>query len=422
MVTSNRRPSYRVLVYSHDSAGLGHLRRCHAIAHALVARHKDLNVLILTSSPIIGRFRFQPRVDFVRLPGVAKLRRGDHVSLSLDIDLPDVLALRASIIEHTAEAFRPHLFLVDGQPLGLLGELRRTLGLLKRRRDCRLVLGRHDVGEERPAPAGPRGRAPVGPALERLYDHVWIYGLPEVHDPVGARGIPPKKAPRMSFTGYLGREPRPDTPIPYEVAAMARKGPFLLVTAGGGSDGAELIDAVLSAHERFDERLPWPSLVVYGPFLPARLRAAFEQRAARLGRVTTLAFHEHLENVMEKAAAVVCLGGYNTFCEVLSLGKRTLIVPRRAAQLQRAEAARKLGLARMLHPDHLSPETLVEALIQLRVQPQPATHRIPGLLGGLTQITETVGRWRLDGKNSRSGQPRQNAAPQKLDRPHGKRG
>ena len=27
---------YRVLIYSHDSFGLGHLRRCRAIAHALV--------------------------------------------------------------------------------------------------------------------------------------------------------------------------------------------------------------------------------------------------------------------------------------------------------------------------------------------------------------------------------------------------
>ena len=85
--------------------------------------------------------------------------------------------------------------------------------------------GSHDVGEELSAPTGPRGRAPIGPALERLYDHVWIYGLQEVHDPVRARGVPPK-SPRISFTGYLGREPRPDVPIPYEVAALARKGPF----------------------------------------------------------------------------------------------------------------------------------------------------------------------------------------------------
>ena len=124
---------YRVLVYSHDAFGLGQLRRCRAIAHALVAHHEGLNVLILTGSPIIGRFRFRPRVDFVRLPGIVRLRTGECASLSLEMDLTDTVALRASIVEHTARVFRPHLVLVDGKPLGLLGEAQRTLRALKRR-------------------------------------------------------------------------------------------------------------------------------------------------------------------------------------------------------------------------------------------------------------------------------------------------
>src|SRR6266508_2051001 len=94
--------SYRVLIYSHDSFGLGHLRRCRAIAHALVEQHKKLNVLILSGSPIIGRFSFRARVDFVRVPGIIKLRNGDYTSLSLDVNVEHTLALRASIIEHTA--------------------------------------------------------------------------------------------------------------------------------------------------------------------------------------------------------------------------------------------------------------------------------------------------------------------------------
>jgi predicted glycosyltransferase len=404
MVSGPRAP-YRVLMYSHDSFGLGQLRRCHAIAHALVARHQDLNVLILTGSPIIGRFRFRARVDFVRLPGVVKLRSGACASLSLEMDIADTLALRASIIEHTARVFRPHLFVVDETPLGLLGEAQGTLRLLKRR-GCRLVLGLHDVmdgstmltEEERPKR--------ILPGLDRLYKHVWMYGLPEVYDSGRGQGPPSRGRPRMVFTGYLGREPQPDVALPYEVTALAQRGPFLLVTPGGGSDGAELIHTVLTAHERFDAQLPWPSLIVYGPFLSARHRTAFEQRAARLDRVTTLVFHEHLENLMEKAAAVVCSGGYNTFCEALSLGKRCLIVPRetpRGGQLLRAEAARKLGLVHVLHPDQLSPETLAEALTQLRVQSPPAMDRIPGLLGGLPQISAIVGQWRSDGRLTSGG-------------------
>src|SRR5581483_6036249 len=102
----------RILIYSHDTMGLGHLRRCRAIAHALVERDKDLAVLILSGSPIIGSFDFKARVDFVRMPGVIKLRNGEYTSLNLHIDIEETLALRASIVKHTAEIFDPDLFIV----------------------------------------------------------------------------------------------------------------------------------------------------------------------------------------------------------------------------------------------------------------------------------------------------------------------
>lgn len=389
---------YRVLIYSHDSFGLGHLRRCRAIAQALVEGHKKLNVLILSGSPIIGRFSFPARVDFVRVPGIIKLRNGDYTSLNLHVNIEHTLALRASIIEHTAQAFDPHLFLVDKEPWGLLGEARKTLWMLKRRGRCRLVLGLRDIMDEPELLAEEWQRKQVMPALERLYDHIWVYGLPQIYDPVRAYRFPPEVAAKTVFTGYLRRKPQPESRLPLEVAATLQNGPFLLVTPGGGGDGAELVDAAISAYERFDGRLPWPALVVYGPFLPAHRRDAFERRAARLRRVTTLTFHEHLENLMEKAAAVVCLGGYNTFCEILSLNKRCIIVPRvtpRAEQLLRANAARQLGLVQVLYPDRLTPETLAEAVTHLPEQPLPASHPIPGLLHGLRHINATVARWRV---------------------------
>jgi predicted glycosyltransferase len=395
--TPRHSSSYRVLIYSHDSFGLGHLRRCRAIAHALVGHHKKLNVLILSGSPIIGRFSFRARVDFVRVPGIIKLRNGDYTSLNLDIDIHHTLALRASIIEHTAQVFDPHLFLVDKEPLGLLGEVARTLRILKRRGGCRLVLGLRDIMDDPDSLAQEWRRKGVIPALQRLYDHIWVYGLRQIYDPVRAYGFPAAVADKTAFTGYLRREPNPEVALPPGLADRLDGREYLLITSGGGGDGAELVEAALSAYERFDARLPWPALIVYGPFLPARQRAAFERRAARLPRVTTLIFHEHLENLMEKAAAVVCLGGYNTFCEVLSLNKRSLIVPRvtpRAEQLLRADAARELGLVRMLHPGKLSAETLAEAIMELPDQPPPASHRIPGLLRGLTYINATVARWR----------------------------
>ncbi|WP_346432943.1 hypothetical protein [Breoghania sp.] len=122
----------KILIYSHDSFGLGHLRRCRAIAHSLVGRISELSVLILSGSPIIGSFDFRARVDFVRIPGVIKLRNGEYTSLNLHIDIEQTLAIRSSIIEHTAQVYAPDIFLVDKEPTGLRGEVLPTLESLKK--------------------------------------------------------------------------------------------------------------------------------------------------------------------------------------------------------------------------------------------------------------------------------------------------
>src|SRR4051794_38733522 len=63
----------RMLIYSHDSFGLGHLRRCRAIAQSLAAYRDDISVLIVAGSPLVGSFSFAPNVDFIRVPGVVKV-------------------------------------------------------------------------------------------------------------------------------------------------------------------------------------------------------------------------------------------------------------------------------------------------------------------------------------------------------------
>ena len=79
----------------------------------------------------------------VKIPSIIKLRNGEYTSLSLNLDIDQTIALRASIIQHTAEVFQPHFLLVDKEPLGLRGEVRETLEKLKRQ-GIHLVLGLRD--------------------------------------------------------------------------------------------------------------------------------------------------------------------------------------------------------------------------------------------------------------------------------------
>jgi predicted glycosyltransferase len=390
------RTDRRVLIYSHDTMGLGHLRRCRTIAHALVEADKDLSVLILSGSPIIGSFDFKARVDFVRIPGVIKLRNGEYTSLNLHIDIAQTLAIRASIIRHTAEAFDPDLFIVDKEPLGLRGEVAETLHFLKRR-GVPLVLGLRDVMDD-PALLEPEWRRKKAlPALRELYDDIWVYGLPQICDPLAGLAIPQSVRKKMSYTGYLKRVIPQGNPRSTVEHAQAREQPYVLVTTGGGGDGDALIDWVLRAYESGAE-LPHRALLVLGPFMQSEKQSEFIERAARIGKhVEAITFDAHLEQLITRAAGVVAMGGYNTFCEILSFDKPAVIVPRIAPRLEqyiRAERAEYVGLTRMLPDDGIRDTgKMVEALRGLADQNPPSAAVIPGLLDGLENVERLMARW-----------------------------
>src|SRR5215213_262197 len=113
----HRRPeAARVLLYSHDTFGLGHLRRSRAIANALVEEWPDASVVIISGSPVIGNFEFGSGVDYIRIPGVTKLPDGDYRSLNLNVSLDEAVALRQALILRSAEMFRPNVMIVDKEP------------------------------------------------------------------------------------------------------------------------------------------------------------------------------------------------------------------------------------------------------------------------------------------------------------------
>ncbi len=388
---NRRRDHSRVLLYSHDTFGLGHLRRTRAIAHALVKRNKNLSALILTGSPIIGSFDFKSRVDFVRIPGVIKLRNGEYTPLKLHIDIEETLTLRETIIKNTADAFDPDLFIVDKEPLGLHGEVASTLEMLKAR-GTPLVLGLRDVMDD-PDLLGPEWkRKNVMPALENLYDQIWVYGLPQIHEPLKGLDIPPSVMKKITYTGYLRRKVPEYLALHPQVTKITT--PYILVTPGGGGDGENMIDWVIRAYESKAD-IPYPALIVLGPFMPTEKQSEFMQRIEHLDNVEVITFEAHMESLMANAIGVVDMGGYNTFCEILSLDKSSIIIPRTKQRLEqyiRASRADDLGLLSMLEDNgsddnsERDVKTMITALCHLPQQQKPSKIVMPGLLSGLDNM------------------------------------
>ncbi|MCA0305676.1 MAG: hypothetical protein LCH95_25035 [Proteobacteria bacterium] len=384
--------SKRVLLYSHDSFGLGHVSRCRTIANALVAADPTVSVLIVSGSPVIGSYEFRSGIDFVRIPGVVKQIDGNYDSANLRVGVEHTMEMRTRIIRDTADIYRPDLFIVDKEPTGLRGEVVPTLHLLKER-GTPLVLGLRDVMDEPEALRKEWERKSVVPALRDLYDEIWIYGLPQINKPLTGIEVPPSVRHKMVYTGYLRRDLPLHADVPHEVDELDV--PFILVTPGGGGDGEDLVDWVLSAYES-DPHIPYGAVIVFGPFMSAAARENFKERSSKFRNIRTLTFTNNLGALMQRAAGVVAMGGYNTFCEILSFDKKAIIVPRtrpRQEQLIRARAARNVGLVEMLDADRgRDPLDMATALRQLPQQGLPSDVVVPGLLDGLPNV------WRLVAK------------------------
>ena len=391
MLTGSR--SKRVLLYSHDSYGLGHVSRCRTIANAIVGADSSISVLIISGSAVIGSYEFRSGIDFVRIPGVVKqIDTGEYDSANLRLNVEHTLEMRTRIIRDTADIYRPDLFIVDKEPTGLRGEVEPTLRMLKDR-GTPIVMGLRDVMDDPEQLAKEWDRKKIVPALRDLYDEIWIYGLPQINKPLQGIVVPPSVRHKMVYTGYLRRELPLHTDVPHEGDEI--DGPFILVTPGGGGDGVDLVDWVLSAYES-DPHIPYGAVIVFGPFMASAARESLKERAAKFPNIRTLTFTNNLGALMKQAAGVVAMGGYNTFCEILSFDKKALIVPRtrpRQEQLIRTRAARNLGLMEMLDADNgRLPQFMATALRQLPQQRAPSDVVVPGLLDGLPNVIKLVAR------------------------------
>ncbi|MGH3937433.1 MAG: glycosyltransferase family protein [Pseudonocardiaceae bacterium] len=343
----------RVVLYGHDTMGLGHLRRNLVLAAALRTGPRRPQILIVSSVPESGRFPLPDGVDLLVLPGVGKRKDGTYGSRRLEVPLADLVALRRDVLTAALSSFAPDLVVVDKIALGFGGELEPVLPRL-RAAGARLVLGLRDVLDGPAAAAAEWSTLRTTEALRAYYHEAWIYGDRRVSDLAEDCRVPFSVRHIFRYTGFLAR----DRPVTLAGAPPVGDGaPFVLWLLGGGQDGAALAGAFAAA--------PHPAghagVLVAGPYLPDAARATVRVATRTDSGRYVVDFCVDPVVWGRRAAAVVCMGGYNTVTELLSTETPVLIVPRvapRTEQLVRAQRLSQLGLVDYLNPGDLTPELL----------------------------------------------------------------
>ncbi len=380
----------RILLYSHDTYGLGHLRRSLTIAEQLARDIPGSHQLLLTGSMVAGAFSLPPRLDMVKLPALSKRSSGQYKARTLPLTLNQTLAWRKQIILQAAINFKPHLLLVDKVAAGVHGELLPTLRHLKSwAPECKIVLGMRDIEDKAGTTKAEWAANGIHPLLNNIYDRILLYGQRDLFDPIFEYDMSLLATVKVMECGYLRRakKTRRSSAVRRELGIDEK--PLVLVTVGGGGDGYEIIKTYLDMPDIQADQTTYHSLIVTGPLMPRAKRKAL-RRAAKEKPVTLLEFTPDLPSYMKAADLIVGMAGYNTVCEILSLQKRALLIPRtrtRAEQLIRASSLATRGLARLLLPDELTPKRLA-AEIDAALATLPPQNSLN--MDGLPKISEAI--------------------------------
>ncbi|MCL3883145.1 hypothetical protein [Marivita sp. GX14005] len=356
----------RIVLYSHDTLGFGHLRRNLLIADALRAMSPAPQILMIAGMREAGAFELPEGVDCLTLPAYEKRADGSYAPRDLGGDLSALVALRAATIKAAVLAFDPDLMIVDNVPRGAQEELDPLLNALSAQGRTHLVLGLRDVIDRRDAVQKQWAQQRNFEAVRRHYDDVWVYGDPVFYNLLEDCALAPQLGGKGRFAGYLDHRARLALPS----AAPARDAmlgddprPYVLCAVGGGRDGIALCEAFVQAKLPEGHR----GILITGSQMPGLMRDGIRGIAEARADMTIVDFMAEPIALMAGAEKIVAMGGYNTTCEILSLGRPALIVPRvrpRAEQLIRAEMLADKGLVSVLHPDRLDAKALGAWLAQ----------------------------------------------------------
>lgn len=383
----------KAMYYCHDTFGLGHLRRTLTLANHLHSAAPNLSQLIVTGSPVASQFGFPEGTDYVKLPSVTKNDAGAYEPRTLsNSEMSSVRDMRSDILLSSAHHYQPDVFVVDHAPGGLQGEAVATLRHLKETfPNTKLVIGLRDIMDDAATVRASWKRDEVYELFDDIYDLILVYGNRNFYDVVQEYGLSPKAAEKTRFVGYLGRKPGTRTPEAVRASLEMQTDKLVVVTAGGGGDGRALFQAMLRDLRIQDQR-DFDCLIVGGPLISEVDRSELRTQLGQRGNVHFLDFTDDLPSYLGAADAVISMGGYNTVCEILSLDRPAIIVPRvkpRQEQLIRATVMSEHGLVQMLHPRDLEPQRLMNSIHDLLSN---ASIKRPQLnLDGLPNVASELG-------------------------------
>lgn len=371
----------RILVYTHNSIGMGHAFRTLAVITGIKRHRPDIDFLVLSGSSIPHLF-LSHGIEVVKLPGIKK--EVDKPGSPLlpryltTLEASAVFAYRQRVILDTFEFFSPDVVMVEHYMGGLMDEVLPLIGKKRSEealpREWALVHLSRGI-----CPTfDPRASRDISVAAEaaRKFDLIYVFEDPGKADSNHEllEEIPELRR-KTRYPGPIAVRPLHELPSRREV--VRRFGlpdkRIILITLGRHGPVLRMTGAILAALRRRCLSRDCHIVMTVDPYLEQEVAGAIERNGLNEG-AQVLHFTPHLIDLVNIADLVICRAGYNMINEVLMTGASSLVIPechpgaeqeRRAGSIER-ENVKVVDENEILNG---SPQTILDDLLSREGKP-----------------------------------------------------
>ncbi len=359
---------------------MGHLVRSTEIIRSLV---KEFQVCFVSGGIPIADFEMPADLEIVHLPSIIE-EAGELKSVDSSLPIETVKAIRCQMLLAAFEQFQPDCIITECFPFSKHKLKYELLPLLERAKaaphSVKVVCSLRDLimTQSRSPQFWAKRYDKVCEWINHYYDLVLVHGdsqllrLDEQFPQID------RLTCEVHYTGYVAQSPPQQSPLPEDHAALHQKVPTIVVSAGGGRFGYDLLNAVVQASVILEQQIPHHIYAFTGPFMPEEQASRLEAAAQDRPNVTLRQYTPHLLDYMAQADLSISLGGYNTTMNILRTGVRSLIFPGAAEeqtgeQTIRAEKLAEKGVLSVLSIDDLDGTRLAQR-VQIALQQPPVPH------------------------------------------------
>jgi predicted glycosyltransferase len=395
----------RIALFTHDTFGLGHVKRSLNIIRALAQRVPDAAILLITGCPALHAVKdLPPNADCVKIPTIVKTGSKDSQPPHLSLSVFETTLLRTRIVKETVLAFSPDVFIVDNFPLGSQAELLPVLQALEPLH-TKAVLGLRDILDAPDVVQGDWKRQGIYDVLERYYDKILIYGLKSIFDAAKNYALGPCIAKKLRYCGFLTNT-GPLNCRPSEIRnQLGVNGSFVLATGGGGGDAYPLLSTFIKSMRKLKGV---DSVIFTGPLMGRSDRDKLISESKSSPAIIIREFVPDLRPYMNAADVVVTMCGYNMAGEILAYKPQAIVVPRtwkygehakrnntklEKEQIFRARTLERFGFIHLIEPGDLNAQNLSNKISQLLESPKKKSRKrinVRGVENAAREIIETA--------------------------------